>query len=253
LGNNATDGVTIGYSRLPFADADGSFSTTTTSERYAAISTITNATSTDSYVNIGRFAATLSAGAGYAWTVPTFTALNLINRPIFSTRLLTFTAVWTNLSVGDGTATYIYKIENSSCEYNVGLILGSTSSVSGSVSHTLPFSRSSSYGGTGTPQIGLVKLNDANVGGYIGGNVMGTTTSTLLAYNSATTYVAQSAFQFLSVPFIKGFKAVEEYNTAIASMAAMVVTFGDNMKGLSLEQQWRGALSYSEKIIPVLT
>jgi hypothetical protein len=68
----------------------------------------------------------------------------------------------------------------------------------------------------------------------------------------AAIYVAQAAYQFLSVPFVKGFKAVEEYNTAVASMAAMVVTFGDNMKGLSLEDQWRGALAYSTRIIPVL-
>jgi len=42
-------------------------------------------------VNIGRFAATLSAGAGYTWTVPTFTTTNLIQRPIFETRQLQFT------------------------------------------------------------------------------------------------------------------------------------------------------------------
>jgi len=68
----------------------------------------------------------------------------------------------------------------------------------------------------------------------------------------ATFYIASQALQTFVVPFVKGFKAVEEYNTAIASMAAMVVTFGNNMRNLSLEDQWRGALSYSTKIIPVL-
>jgi len=85
LGYNATDGVVIGFSRIPFANQYGEFSATTTDEKYAGISTITNAAAEDSYVNIGRFAATLSAGAGYTWTVPTFTATNLIQRPIYET------------------------------------------------------------------------------------------------------------------------------------------------------------------------
>src|SRR3989304_641210 len=68
----------------------------------------------------------------------------------------------------------------------------------------------------------------------------------------ATMYVASTAIDYLSMPFVKGFKAVEEYNTAIASMAAMVVTFGQNIRGLSLEDQWKNALVYSTAIIPVL-
>jgi hypothetical protein len=45
-------------------------------------------------VNIGRFAATLSAGAGYTWTVPTFTSTNLIQRPIFETRPFDYQPVY---------------------------------------------------------------------------------------------------------------------------------------------------------------
>jgi hypothetical protein len=43
---------------------------------------------TDIYTNIWRFAATLSAGAGYTWSIPTYTASNLIQRPIYETRWL---------------------------------------------------------------------------------------------------------------------------------------------------------------------
>jgi len=86
LGYNATDGVVLGISRYPGACSYDDFSTTATNEKYCAISTITNAAATDYYVNIGRFAATLSAGAGYTWTVPTFTAKNLIQRPIYDVR-----------------------------------------------------------------------------------------------------------------------------------------------------------------------
>ena len=91
LGYNATDGTVVGFSRIPYASSYDDFSATTTSEKYAAISTITTAAATDYYSVVGRFAATLSAGAGYTWTVPTFTAKNLIQRPIYETRQLTFT------------------------------------------------------------------------------------------------------------------------------------------------------------------
>jgi hypothetical protein len=88
LGYNATDGVVLGFSRIPYGTRYDSFSATTTNEKYCAISTITTAAAGDYYVNVGRFAATLSAGAGYTWSVPTFTASNLIQRPIYETRIL---------------------------------------------------------------------------------------------------------------------------------------------------------------------
>jgi len=90
LGYNATDGVVIGFSRVPWGKQYSDFNTTSSNERYCKISTITNAAAADPYVVIGRFAATLSAGAGYTWTVPTFTPANLVQYPIFETRWLTW-------------------------------------------------------------------------------------------------------------------------------------------------------------------
>ena len=98
LGYNATDGVVLGFSRISYATVYSDFHATATNEKYAAISTIANAAAGDNYVNIGRFAATLSAGAGYTWTVPTFTTLNLIQKPIFETRW--FASVGTLSSAG---------------------------------------------------------------------------------------------------------------------------------------------------------
>jgi hypothetical protein len=95
LGYNATDGVVVGFSRIPYGNEYDDFSATTTNEKYCGISTISNAAAGDDYVNVGRFAATLSAGAGYTWTIPTFTNKNLIQRPIFETRWLTYTPVIT--------------------------------------------------------------------------------------------------------------------------------------------------------------
>lgn len=143
LGYNATDGVVIGFSRIPFARRYGDFSATTTNERHCAISTITNATSTDYYENIGRFAATLSAGAGYTWAVPTFTALNLIQRPTYETRLLTYapTIVW--YSANPTSTYYRYKIVGNTLYVKVREGTNGTSNAT-STTYTMPFTENNS-------------------------------------------------------------------------------------------------------------
>lgn len=113
LGYNATDGVVLGFSRIPHATQYGDFSATTTNDKYCAISTITTAASTDYYENIGRFAATLSAGAGYTWSVPTYTALNLIQRPIRESQWRTYTA--TMAGVTSQTGTVKFKLIGNTC------------------------------------------------------------------------------------------------------------------------------------------
>jgi len=85
--------VAIAPSRISHGRLVSDFSATTTNEKY--LGNYANFTTTDEVVNIGRFAATLSAGAGYTWTVPTFTNLNLVHQPIFETRLLNWTPVHT--------------------------------------------------------------------------------------------------------------------------------------------------------------
>lgn len=122
LGYNATDGVVVGFSRYPGASQYNDFSVTTTNEKYCAISTITTAASTDYYQVIGRFAATLSAGAGYTWTVPTFTAINLKQYPIYETRYLTFIPQWTgNTTTTAGSGTFRYKIVGQRISVELGL------------------------------------------------------------------------------------------------------------------------------------
>lgn len=116
IGYNATDGVTIGFSRIPYATIYSEFSATTTNEKYCAISTITNAAASDNYMNIGRFAATLSAGAGYTWTVPTFTGANLIQRPIYNTRILT----WQPTYSASGSMTYT-TVTTALAEYQISM------------------------------------------------------------------------------------------------------------------------------------
>jgi len=144
LGYNTTDGVTIGFSRICAADNYSDFSTTTTNDRYCAISTITNATSTDYYNIIGRFAATLSGGAGYTWSVPTFTAKNLIQRPIYTTRSLTYnpTIIWTGTAPTSENNSYKfirYNITNNIVEIRMCRSYNNTGSNNTSCLITTPF------------------------------------------------------------------------------------------------------------------
>lgn len=110
LGYNSTDGVVVGFSRIPYGKQYSDFSSTTTNDKYCAISTISNAASTDYYENIGRFAATLSATASFNWSVPTFTAINLVNKPMNATRWLTWSPVFGGFSANPSGGIYRYKI-----------------------------------------------------------------------------------------------------------------------------------------------
>ena len=71
--------------------------------------------------------------------------------------------------------------------------------------------------------------------------------------------VAQAAYQALmrvisaiNELLREGFKAVEEYQTSIASLAAMVLTFTKAHNNMSLGERWKEALKYSTEMIPIL-
>jgi len=144
LGYNATDGVVIGFSRIPYGSQYSEFSTTSTNEKYCAISTITNASSTDYYNVIGRFAATLSAGAGYTWTVPTFTAINLVQKPIFETRRLTSVGTLSASSGSFTTTTVVlnYQIVYSRMHVWTSITIINKGTATGALWENLPFTSS---------------------------------------------------------------------------------------------------------------
>src|SRR5574343_313007 len=143
LGYNAIDGVTIGFARIPCACQYSDFDTTSTSEKYCAISTITHASANDPYCVIGRFASTLSASASYNWSVPTFTPSNLIQYPIFETRLLNYTPSFSNnigMTFSSITVYYSnYSIIGKKISINIGCsgTLGGTADVK--IVCSLPF------------------------------------------------------------------------------------------------------------------
>jgi hypothetical protein len=201
LGYNATDGVVICFSRIPYGTRYDSFSTTTTNEKYCAISTITNAAAGDYYTVIGRFAATLSAGAGYTWTVSTFTNANLIQRPIFETRILDFQPVYTNLTEGGGAKSYKYQIAGNTIKLDVGLTFDGTSAVSGSPSFTIPFAKGSYYGGLQSAPVSIfVKLYDQSAGVVYQGLGSVVTGLSFFAIATGSTYASQTAISS-TIPF----------------------------------------------------
>ncbi len=144
----ASSAVVIGFSRIPFARLYSDFSSTATNEKYGAFSTAP--ASTDDVVNIGRFEATLSAGAGYTWTVPTFTSANLKQSPTFESRWLTYVPAWSGLSSMTVTGVTVshakYKVRTGN---DVELdVVSSAFTIGGTPSSliymTLPFSSSQS-------------------------------------------------------------------------------------------------------------
>lgn len=167
LGYNATDGVVIGFSRINHGTRYDSFSATSTSETYCAISTITTAAAADYYEVIGRFAATLSAGAGYTWTVPTFTATNLIQRPIYETRWLTITPVYGGFSADPSGGNMRYKITQRSVHIYKDVIGASGTSNATTFTIVLPLASAATYLTTGPMFVADNSANQSVIGHYL--------------------------------------------------------------------------------------
>lgn len=100
--------VRIGFARIPYARIYSDFSATATDERHGAFSTAPGGN--DSVYVVGRFAATLSAGPSYTWSIPSYTNVNLIQRPIYSTRDLNYSPVYTGFSVAPTNVVSTYRI-----------------------------------------------------------------------------------------------------------------------------------------------
>jgi hypothetical protein len=109
LGINATDDAPILLvSRVPYFSVYSQFASGNTAANGNLYSTAPIG-ATSNVVNIGRFSATLSAGAGYTWSVPTFTTANLIQRPIFETSKMAYKPTVTGFS-GTPTANAAYQL-----------------------------------------------------------------------------------------------------------------------------------------------
>lgn len=96
LGYNATDGVVLAFHRKPSARKYGDWSTTDNDHDYAAISTITNAASTDEYEVIGAFQAKLSGSGTYNWSLPASPVV--ISRPIYEPIMPVYSSAYLSAS-----------------------------------------------------------------------------------------------------------------------------------------------------------
>ena len=120
--------IDMAVCRVPYFNDGGEVTASETSEkgRFATVAPASG----DPMVNIGRFATTLSAGDGYTWTVPTFTAINLIQRPIYETRRLNWYLTWDLTTVDDGsgaqpgTPKSYYQIINNRLKLSLSLTSG---------------------------------------------------------------------------------------------------------------------------------
>ncbi len=158
----ATDIMDIGFSRIPFGRVYSDFSATTTNEKYLAFANASTPTSTDDCVVIGRFAATLSAGAAYTWLVPTFTNVNLIQTPIYETRWLTWVpqhsrtgGAYTNLPTVNLAN---YRIRNQELDWKEQHTQHATPGSSGIQTLTTPFAASVAAGGNGLNSTALTSF-----------------------------------------------------------------------------------------------
>lgn len=136
------DVVDIGFSRIPYGNVYGDFSSTGTDEKFLAHANGSDPLSADDVVNIGRFAATLSA-TPFVWSVPTFTSTNLKQRPTYETRPLNWTPTYsgsgllTYTSVTTLIARYVLRERKTEIEVDATGTLGGTAD--SRVGFTLPF------------------------------------------------------------------------------------------------------------------
>jgi len=164
LGYNATDGVVIGFSRLAGGKYYSSFSTTSTDDRYCAISTITTASSGDYYELVGRFAATLSATASFNWSVPSFNGLNLIQGPKRESRWLTWSPVmtYTGTEGTGGSQRARYKLIDDTVFINYWKNYSAGGATVTKTSITLPFGILTPYSSQYTPFAGYANVGSTN-------------------------------------------------------------------------------------------
>ena len=116
--DTTTSSFTINVARVPYATIFAEINHVGAAELGSLFSNPDDATPIEV---VGRFAATLSAGAGYTWSVPTFTFKNLIQRPIYETRWLVWLPTYTGFSTAPtGTGNYMIDGKKLTISLNSG-------------------------------------------------------------------------------------------------------------------------------------
>jgi hypothetical protein len=113
-----------------------------------------------------------------------------------------WTPTWTNVTVGNGVVVAKYKQIGKLAFARISLVLGSTSSVSGLITFSLPVTRATYAGGTGSTILGMARLADASVPVSREGAITSTatTTASLIVFDASGTYLTGAATSG-TVPF----------------------------------------------------
>lgn len=133
----AAAGLKFGFSRIPYALTMNDFVNTTTNEKYIA-GNWTNFATTYNVVNIGRFRAQLSAAASHNWSIA---AQNVVNRPIYETDELSYTATVTSTGGTPTTVTSSVKYTLMGRKMHIDITVNVTTvgTATGGMNVTYPF------------------------------------------------------------------------------------------------------------------
>lgn len=162
-----SNSVDLLVSRIPYAKTYNDFNYTATNEKAVFGYTGGTVTTSDSVVNVGRFAATLSASASFNWSVPTFTNANLIQEPIYETRRLDYLPTYS----GEGALTYTSVTTNQAyyqiIDRNVFTTISAQGTTGGTVSPSIITSMP--FVAIAGDHNGAVSIRDATSGAQVAG------------------------------------------------------------------------------------
>jgi len=118
------------------------------------------------------------------------TAINALASQVYQP-WASWTPTWTNLSVGNGTVVAKYTQIGKTVFARLSIIFGSTTSVSGLVTFSLPVTRIAYAGSANITPLSVVRMLDTSASTTFEGALTNasTTTAAVVAYNAAATYL----------------------------------------------------------------
>lgn len=132
----------------------------------------------------------ISAGASKKVTLLNFVK-RVLNQTDSSFDWTTFSPTWTNLTVGNGTVDAKYQKIGKTCNFYITVTFGSTSSIAGAVTVSLPLTTPTL---TLYQLLGITNSYDQSTGVQVPGQLRwaSTTTATIVANDANSTFVRQT-------------------------------------------------------------
>lgn len=131
-------------------------------------------------------------------------AISIFDTDLSGAAYSSWTPTWTNLTVGNGTVTAVYKQVGKTVRGRIAIVFGSTTSISGDVSFDLPVTRAAMAGTNNVSPLGCARFYDAGVAGYEGAvHNASTSTASIRVWAASGAYVT-AALLSSTVPFTWG-------------------------------------------------